>query len=96
MYYSDGFVYGGSPKENMKIDEIKVLPDMIMILKFNNGEHRLFDASILTGLVYEPLKKEDVFARAYIDHGVVTWNDGDRDCAPEYMYEHSYEYSLIA
>lgn len=93
MYYFDGFVYGSEPKQNMEITDVKVLPDMIMILTFNNKEKRIFDASILDGMAFEPLKNEEVFNTAVLDHGVVTWLDGEIDCAPEYMYEHSYEYS---
>ena len=53
----------------------------------------LFDASILKGPAFELLSKQDVFNRPEIAHGVVTWNNGLIDCAPEYMYEHSYEYA---
>ena len=44
---------------------------------------------------FEPLSKAEVFNNPEIDHGVVTWNEGQIDCAPEYMYEHSYEYALV-
>ena len=30
-----------------------------------------------------------------LDHGVVTWKDGEIDCSPEYMYDHSYEYAKV-
>jgi hypothetical protein len=36
-----------------------------------------------------------VFKTAAVDHGVVTWLDGEIDCAPEFLYEHSYEYSMV-
>ena len=66
--------------------------DKILILTFSNGEIRLFDASILEGEVFRPLDNEAVFMNPSVDHGVVCWMDGEIDCAPEYMYEHSYEY----
>lgn len=96
MYISNGFVCAGEPTEVLKIEQIKVLPDMIMILTFSTGEQRLFDATVLSGPVFEPLKKVEVFSNARIEHGVVTWLDGEIDCAPEYMYEHSYEYSMVS
>ena len=68
---------------------------MIMLVSFSTGEKRLFDATILQGEVFEPLKKEDVFKNPVIDHGVVTWDDGNIDCAPEFMYDNSYEYSMV-
>ena len=96
MYISNGFVCAGEPTEVLKIEQIKVLPDMIMILTFSTGEQRLFDATVLSGTVFEPLKKVEVFSNARIEHGVVTWLDGEIDCAPEYMYEHSSEYSMVS
>lgn len=27
--------------------------------------------------------------------GIVTWLDGDVDCAPEFMYKNSFEYSAL-
>ncbi|WP_080664523.1 DUF2442 domain-containing protein [Enterocloster clostridioformis] len=69
---------------------------MMMIITFSTGEQRLFDASILDGPVFEPLKNTDVFKCAEVEHGVVTWQDGEIDCAPEFMYENSYEYSMVS
>lgn len=48
------------------------------------------------GEVYEPLNDISVFSAPEIEHGVVTWADGSIDCASEFMYEHSYEYTVIA
>ena len=93
MYIKDGIVYGGEPEQPVKVDRVKVLPDMIMLIHFNNGELRLFDATILDGQIFQSLRDEQVFSKPVIDHGVVTWLDGEIDCAPEYMYNHSYEYS---
>jgi hypothetical protein len=56
----------------------------------------LFDATVLNGVAFEPLKDEAVFKAAVVDHGVVTWMDGEIDCAPEFMYKHSYEYSMVS
>ena len=95
MYIRDGIVYGGEPEQPIKVDHVKALPDMIMLIHFNNGELRLFDAAILEGPVFEPLRDEQVFSKPVIDHGVVTWQDGSIHCAPEFMYAHSYEYSMV-
>ena len=95
MYIMNGFVYGGEPAASIEISSVKVLDDMIMLVSFSTGEKRLFDATILQGEVFEPLKKEDVFKNPVIDHGVVTWDDGNIDCAPEFMYDNSYEYSMV-
>ena len=88
-------MYGGEPDKPIKVDRVKALPDMMMLIQFNNGELRLFDATSLEGPAFEPLHDERVFAAPVIDHGVVTWKDGEIDCAREYLYSHSYEYSMV-
>ena len=95
MYYYNGLVCGGKPEKMIKIVSVKTLEDQMMLLTFNNGEERLFDASILNGPVYEKLREEDVFMSPVLDHGVVTWMDGEIDCSPEYMYDNSYEYAQV-
>jgi len=92
MYISNGLVCGGEPSEQIKIKSVKPLNDMIMLLTFSNDETRLFDATILDGVVFEPLKKDSIFKNPVIDHGVVTWLNGEIDCAPEFMYKNSYTY----
>ena len=95
MYVMNGIVYGGEPVTTIEITSVKVLDNMIMLLSFSTGETRLFDATVLQGEVFEPLKREDVFKNPIIDHGVVTWDDRNIDCAPEFMYDNSYEYSKV-
>ncbi len=65
------------------------LNDMKMILTFANGEKRLFDAKVLTGSAFEPLKNAKIFENCRIVDGVITWLDETIDCAPEYMYLNS-------
>ena len=96
MFYYNGFVCGGEPEGPIRITEVKALADMMMLLTFNNGEQRLFDASILTGPAFQPLKEESIFLNPGLDHGVVTWKNGEIDCAPEYMFSNSYEYAREA
>lgn len=96
MFVLNGMVYGQSPETSLKITNAKPLEDMIMILTFSNGEQRLFDASCLIGSVFEPLKNAEIFRNMTLEHGVITWMDGTIDCAPEYMYEHSFEYPALS
>ena len=95
MYIRDGIVYGGEPEKPVKVEQVKVLPDMMLLIRFNSGELRLFDATTLEGPAFEPLHDNQIFSAPVIDHGVITWKDGEIDCAPEYMYKHSYEYSQV-
>ncbi len=92
MFISNGFVYGGESKETIKITNAEVLPDRIMLLTFSTGEKRLFDASILNSGIYENLKDNDIFNNPKIEYGVLTWANGSIDCAPEFIYNNSYEY----
>lgn len=96
MYIFNGFVYGSSEfDKSIKISSVKTLDDMIMLLTFSNGETRLFDASVLKGEVFKPLLDDKVFKNCKLEYGVVTWMDGAIDCAPEFMYENSYEYEFV-
>ena len=95
VFIRDGIVYGGEPEKPIKVEHVKVLPDMMLLIQFNNGELRLFDATVLAGPVFEPLRNKQVFSSPEVDHGVITWQNGEIDCAPEYMYSHSYEYSMV-
>ena len=92
MFTLDGIVYASEKPENISILSAKPLDNMMMILTFSTGEQRLFDATILTGPVFEHLKNEDIFKDCKVVDGVVTWLNEDIDCAPEYMYQNSYEY----
>ncbi len=84
---------GGTPEELMKIIKVKPLDNMMLLLTFNSGEQRLYDASHLIKYpLFKALKNKEVFSHPEIDHGVVTWLDGELDIAPESMYENSYPY----
>ena len=62
-----------------------------------DGETRLFDATaLLRGSAFEALRDETAFANPSIEKGVCTWSDGDLDVAPEFMYENSFPYEMIA
>lgn len=94
MYIMNGMVYGGEPVANIEISGVKVLENRMMLITFSTGEVRLFDATILQGEVFEPLKQEEVFKNPAVDHGVITWDNGNIDCAPDFLYHNSYEYPM--
>ncbi len=93
MYIINGIAYAGELKENIEVADIKILDDYMMIIFFSTGEYRLFDATTLFQYpAFEALKDEAVFRSARIEYGIVIWNDGDIDVAPEKMYQDSYAY----
>ena len=70
---------------------------MMMLITFDSGETRLYDASqLLAYLAFSLLKDERIFMNPTVEHGVVTWAEGEIDIAPETMYRDSYAYERMA
>jgi len=87
MYLMNGVVYAGNPTNDIMVQTVKVLDDMMMIVIFTSGEKKLFNATILLSMpAFKVLENVDIFITAAVEHGVVVWNNGDIDIAPEYMY----------
>lgn len=95
MFTLNGIVYASEKPENIQIVSARALDDMMMILTFSTGEQRLFDATILSGPAFASLANVEVFKSCKVIDGIVTWMDEEIDCAPEYMYQNSYEYHDI-
>lgn len=96
MYIVNGICYAGEPVEGIEVVAVKVLDDMMMLLTFSTGETRIFDATVLEGSAFLPLKQKEIFENVILEHGVVTWVDGEIDCAPEYMYSKSFPYEKVS
>ena len=107
MFVLNGIVYASEKRNDIEVISVKPLDDMIMILThlkqsvtvgynlyltFSTGEQRLFDATILTGSAFLPLKDDNIFKNCKVIDGAVTWMDEGIDCAPEFMYENSFAY----
>ena len=93
MYIANGIAYANAKMQETSVKAVKPLDDMMMIVTFNSGEKRLYDATQLLAFpAFQPLKDEKVFKNAKVEYGAVTWNNGEIDIAPETMYENSYEY----
>jgi hypothetical protein len=95
MYIINGIAYATKNVDFLEVVRAVPLEDGMLLLTFNNDERRLFDTTLLEGTVFEPLKDENVFNSVYVDDGVVTWCNGEIDCAPEYMYQNSYAYDTL-
>lgn len=94
MFELNGIVYAGERSSNITVIEAKPLDDMMMLLTFSSGEKRLFDATVLKGPAFEILKNPEIFRNCRVADGVVTWCSEEIDCAPEFMYEHSFAYPV--
>lgn len=96
MYVKDGICYAGELEEGIKVTEAKPLDGGMMLVTFSTGEQRLFDTTRLEGSAFAPLKDERVLRNPTIFHGVITWDDGNIDIAPETVYRESYAYDSVA
>lgn len=72
---------------NWDIVNVTVSSNLTLKIKFSDGTvgRAIFKIEDLTG-VFEPLKDPNFFAKAFIDHGVITW-PGEIDIAPDAMYQ---------
>lgn len=92
MYIIDGVCYAGTLCDGIKVTEAKPLRGGMMLVTFSTGEQRLFDTTKLKGAAFAPLADEAVFAHPTLFHGVITWDNGEIDIAPETVYRESYAY----
>lgn len=82
-------------QEGIKVTEAIPLRGGMMLIKFSTGEKRLFDTTLLEGTAFAPLSDEKVFNNPVIFHGVITWDNGNIDIAPETVYQNSYVYNSV-
>lgn len=94
MYIVDDIAYANDTTyQDIKVVKLKVITDLCLLLTFSNGEMKIFDATVLLQYpAYQKLKDFAFFEQAYIDKGVVTWNNGEIDVAPEEMYKLGFPY----
>ncbi len=95
MYIKNGICYAGELVENIKVIEANPLRGRMLLVTFSTGEKRLFDTTLLTGSAFLPLSDDKIFNNPSIFHGVITWNNGEIDVAPETVYDLSYSYNEI-
>ena len=71
-----------------------VLDDFHLRVEFNDGSVKDVNCKSLLSLpAFKPLADPAVFKELTIDHGVVTWLDGDIDIAPEWLFDHGTNYT---
>ena len=92
MYIKDDICYAGELSDNITVTEAKPLRGGMMLVTFSTGEKRLFDTTRLQGSAFKPLADEQIFNRPTLFHGVITWNHGEIDVAPETVYRESFTY----
>ena len=79
--------------ENLKVIKVEIISELCMLVTFSNGEKRIFDLIELVNYpAYQKLKDFNLFKQAYIENGVIVWDNGNIDIAPETVYKNSYVY----
>ena len=73
------------------------LDDHRVAVTFEDGTKGVFDCKPYFGMgYYKPLKDPAVFNGLRLQDGIMTWNDGEIDIAPEAVYAQSYPYEKVA
>ena len=96
MFIVNDICYAGKMENGIRITEVKPVRGGILLVTFSTGEKRLFDTTLLKGEAFEPLKREEIVNHPVLFHGVITWNNGEIDIAPETVYRDSYVYESEA
>lgn len=96
MYILNDICYAGEIQDGIKVTEAKPLRGGMMLVTFSTGEKRLFDTTMLQGSAFAPLADEKIFMNPVLFHGVITWNNGEIDIAPEMVYQNSFAYESMA
>ena len=98
MYIINDIAYAENfNNKDLKIVEIKIVSELCMLVTFSNGEKRIFDAKYLIKYpAYQKLEDFDMFKKAYLENGVIVWDNGSIDIAPDTVYQNSYEYEQEA
>ena len=93
MYILNDICYAGEMQDGIKVTEVKSLRGGMMLVTFSTGEKRLFDATMLKRSAFLPLADEEIINHPVLFHGVITWNNGEIDIAPETVYRDSFAYN---
>lgn len=96
MFIVNEICYAGELENGIKVTEVKPLRGGILLVTFSTGEKRLFDTTLLKGSAFAPLAKEEIVNHPVLFHGVITWNNGEIDIAPETVYRESFAYESEA
>ena len=79
--------------KNLKVVDLKIISELCMLVTFSNGERRIFDAQYLLKYpVYKKLQDFNVFKSAYIENGIIVWDNGAIDIGIETVYNNSFVY----
>ena len=89
MIVKNGICYPDDMAPILKVVSCRMIGDSILRVGFNNGDVRDADVSPLFSVpALAPLGNPEVLRNFALDHGVLTWLDGELDIAPEWLFDH--------
>jgi DNA-binding XRE family transcriptional regulator len=75
----------------IRVRSVEALPGYNLAVRFSDGTRGVVDfGPMLARRPFKKLQDEELFARAYVEHGAVTW-PGDIDVATEALYAMAHE-----
>lgn len=81
---------GVIPAAPWRVKAVNVLPEWRLAVTFNDGVSGIVDLAALINStdagIFADLQAPDMFAKAYLDCGAVTWPNG-ADLAPDAMHK---------
>lgn len=83
-------------KVTPRIEEVKVLKDKQLYIKFCDEKEKVFDMKNLieTNLFYKKLKNREYFSKVKPNGITVQWPDGE-DVCPENLYYESVDFNSL-
>ena len=94
MYIVNDIAYAADfNNKDLKIKHLKIISELCMLVTFSNNEKKIFDAQFLIQYpAYEKLQDFNIFKNAYIENGIIVWDNGNIDISADTVYKNSYEY----
>ena len=87
MRIENGIAYADGMSE-LKVTSFEIIENYKVKIVFNNGEKRFFDfKTLLNKPAFLPLNDMEVFKSVTVEHGIPTWNNGNTDISPDYLYK---------
>ena len=89
MIVKNGVCYPDDMAPALSVVGCSVLDDTHLRVQFSTGDVRVVDISPLFSIpALAPLKTPGILRAFSIDHGILTWLDGEIDIAPEWLFDH--------
>lgn len=87
MRIENGIAYANG-KNELNVTSFEIIENYKVRIAFDNGEKKTFDfKTLLNKPAFLPLNDMGVFKSVNVEHGIPTWNNGNIDISPEYLYK---------